>query len=54
MSEFLTIGQAAAALGFTRKTVRIAIAAGRLEAFRLTPGGNWRIRRSALDSLRSA
>ncbi len=48
--EWLTTGQTATLLGISRSTVVRYIEAGTLEARRL-PGGHWRVRRAAAESL---
>lgn len=50
MADYVTPGQAAAALGVTRDTIRRYVDAGKLDAIK-TPGGQRRIN---ADSLRAA
>jgi excisionase family DNA binding protein len=50
VSRLLTVPQAAAELGFCRRTVERWIAAGRLRAVRIGPGHPWRVPVEAIDA----
>lgn len=47
--QLLTVPEAAARLGYSRRSVENWIAAGRLRAVRIGPGHHWRVPASAIE-----